>query len=259
MYSCLAFLKYKTMKSYIFTSVFLMLFCVSLNAQNGTNVSRLSKNDWSSILRGNQALATKKRDDIELRGSPFIKDEWLKGAVIVSDSLFSENNHSFKLDVAEHEIWIQADNKDPMILTDARITGLDLKVGDTTLNFRKWLIPSDGKNMARFVQVLFKGNRFALCKYVQKEFVPSNYVDKGVAVVGRNYDFYETAIAYYTLNDKKQLRKVNLKRGDLFKLDNALVEKNREAIDAFCKENAISNPLDEEDAVDLVRFLDNLK
>lgn len=247
------------MKSFIFVSAFLTLFCASLNAQSETNIGRLSKNDWSSIMKGNQPLATKKREDVEVRGTPFLKDEWLNGSVIVSDSLFSENNHSFKLDVAEHEIWIQADNKDPMILTDARITGLDLKVGDTTLHFRKWLIPSDKKNNVRFVQVLYKGSRFALCKYVQKEFLAANYVDKGVAVVGRNYDSYETSTAYYTLNDKKQLRKVSLKRGDLFKVDNALVEKNREKINDFCKENAISNPLDEEEAVDLVRFLESLK
>lgn len=247
------------MKRYISAFLLLTLLYTPLNAQNGTNFGRLSKNDWGSILRGTQALTTKKREDIELRGTPFIKDEWLKGAVIVSDSLFSENSYKLKLDVAEHEIWIQTDKNEPMILTDARITGLDLIVGDTTLNFRKWDIPNGKNNKSRFVQVLFKGSRFALCKYVQKEFLAANYVDKGVAVVGRNYDSYETATAYYTLNDKKQLRKVSLKRGDLFKLDNALVDKNREAIDAFCKENAISNPLDEEDAVDLVRFLDNLK
>ena len=247
------------MKSYIFAAVLLTFFCAVLNAQSGTNIGRLSKNDWSSILKGNQPLKTKKSEEVEVRGTPFLKDEWLKGSVIVSDSLFSENNNSFKLDVAEHEIWIQADNKDPMILTDVRITGLDLKVGDTTLNFRKWLIPEDKKNVSRFVQVLYKGSRFALCKYVKKEFMPANYVDKGVVVVGRNYDSYETSTVYYTLNDKKQLRKVSLKRGDLFKLDYALVEKNKATIDDFCKENAISNPLDEEDAADLVRFLDNLK
>ncbi len=241
--------------------LFLTFLCISatLNAQNSVNLSRLSANDWSSVLRGNQPMMTKKRENIELRGTPFVFDEWQKGAVIVSDSFFSENQNKYKLDVSEHEIWIQTTKGEPMILTDARITGLDLSMGDKTLNFRKLLIPDDKKNNQRFMQVLFKGNRFALCKFVNKEFIPANGVDKGVAVVGRMYDSYESSTAYYTINEKKQLKKVQLKRNDLYKLDYALVEKNREAINAFCRENDISNPLNEQDAIDLVRFLDELK
>ena len=220
----------------------------------------MSRNDWNSILRGNQPLITQKREDIELRGTPFVFDEWLKGSVVVFDSLFSENNNLFKLNVSEHEIWIQAAKGEPLILTDARIVGLDLNKGDSVLHFRKMPIQtSDKKTTIKFAQVLYKGNRFALCKYVNKEFIAADGVEKGLVTVGRFYDSYQTTTTYYTIDDKRNFRKVQLKRNDLYKLDFPLVEKNRDAVNQFCKENDISNPLDEQDAIDLTRFLDNLK
>ena len=66
-------------------------------------------------------------------------------------------------------------------------------------------------------------------------------------------------LRFYILNDKKQFRKISLKKNDIYHANTALVNKNREAIIAFCKENDISNPLDEDDAIELVKYLDTIK
>ena len=75
------------MKPFIYILTFLYVFTV-LSAQNTTNLNRLIATDWSSLLRGNQPMMTKKRENIELCDTPFVFDEWQKGAVIVSDSFF---------------------------------------------------------------------------------------------------------------------------------------------------------------------------
>jgi hypothetical protein len=240
-----------------------LIFCLFLvyfaQAQNNLNLNKLSRHDWSSIMRGNQPLQTKKSDNIELRGTPFVFDKYEKGIILVSDTVYAENGITFKLNAEDNEIWMQKDGKDELVLFEKRITGLDLFVGNDTHRFRKLLLPDVKKNPLRFVEVLYRGTNCLLLKSTEKAFEAADYVDKGVAVVGRNYDNYATTITYYIVNEKKVFRKVGLKKNDMYKANLALVEKNRDAINAFCKEQKISNPLEEDDAIELLEFIDNLR
>jgi hypothetical protein len=242
--------------------IFTLLISFKTQAQtpsSTTNVSRLSRNDWSSILKGNQPLMTKKRSDIELRGTPFYKEEWESGSVMLSDSLFTQDNTlKFKLNLEDNEIWVLA-NKEEKVLTDKRIVGLDLDIGIKTLKFRKVKIPDVKNDPFRFVKVLFEGTNLRLYKHIKKEFVESNAVDKGLVVTGKDYDSYETVIDYYTVNERQLTRKIALKRGDLFKANPTLVEKNRDTLKRFCDEHEISSSLDEKELVQLITFLDTLK
>jgi hypothetical protein len=246
------------MKSYIFL---LFLFLAGFaNAQKPElNYAKLSRNDWGSIMRGNQPLTTKKSSDVELRGTPFVYDTYEKGIVIVSDSLHSQTEFKLKLNAEDNEIWIMNDKNEELVLTDKRITGLDLIVANDTHSFRKVVLPDVKIKPNRFVEVLYGGTNFTLIKHTEKLFEAANAVDKGVAVIGRNYDAYLTTVSYYILTAKKVFKKIALKKNDIYKADLALVEKNRDAINAFCKEQKISNPLEEEDAIDLVEFIDKLK
>ena len=252
------------MKSIIISFLFSTFIIVaSAKAQTpaapATNYNNLSRNDWGSIMRGNQPMKTKKSNDIELRGTPFVYDTYESGVVIVSDSLQSQNDFKFKLNVEDNEIWILNDKKAELVLTDKRIMGLDLTVGGKNHSFRKTKLPDVKGAVNRFVEILFNGNNYTLIKHVDKIFEPANAVDKGVAVIGRNYDSYIKMVSFYILNENKQFRKISLKKNDIFHANSALVNKNRDAINAFCKENGISNPLDEDDAIELVKYLDTLK
>jgi hypothetical protein len=245
------------MKSF---SLFFCLFLVQFtNAQNNLNLNKLSRHDWSSIMRGNQPLQTKKSDNIELRGTPFVFDAYQNGIILVSDTLYAENGINFKLNAEDNEIWMQKDGKEELVLTESRITGLDLFVGSDTHRFRKLRLPDVKKNPLRFVEVLYRGTNCLLLKNTEKVFEAADYVDKGLAVMGRNYDNYATSVSYYVVNEKKIFRKISLKKNDIYKANLPLVEKNRDAINAFCKEQKISNPLEEEDAIDLLEFIDKLK
>jgi hypothetical protein len=260
----LAFFKIcKVMKTVIilFFSNFLFLV-VKINAQtspSSSNIGRLSKNDWSSILRGNQPLITKKKSDVELRGTPFLLDTWENGSLILSDTSFFKNNVKFKLNLEDNEIWIQLENKEELVLVDKRILGVDFVKHDDTLSIRKVLLPDVKSNPQRFVQMLYNGKNFTLIKKTDKEFQEANGINKGVAVIGRDYDSYTTVSNYYILNDKKQYRRIALKKKDIYQANLSLVNNNRDVINTFCKENNIFNPLEEEDAIELVRFLDTLK
>jgi hypothetical protein len=242
--------------------IFFLFIAFKTQAQtpsSSTNVSRLSKNDWGSILKGNQPLMTKKKDDVELRGTPFYKDEWESGSVVLFDSTFTDDpSLKFKLDLETYEIWILA-NKEEKILTDSRIMGLDLDIGIKILKFRRMKIPDLKKEEIPFVKVLFEGTNLKLYKYIKKEFLEANAVNKGIVVTGRDYDSYETIIDYYTINERRQVRKIGLKRGELYKTQPTLVEKNREAIKKFCDEQEISSALNEKELVQLVTYLETLK
>lgn len=232
----------------------------SAQAQNtALNYGRLTGNDWTSIMRGNQPLMTKRTANTELRGTPFVYDTYNKGAIIVSDSLQSDNESAFKLNAADNEIWILQKTKDELVLIDKRITGLDLIVNNETHSFRKIVLPDVKNNPSRFVEILFKGNHFMLIKHIEKTFEAANAVDKGVGMVGRNYDAYLTATHYYILNHKNIYKRVALRKGDLYKVNPPLIDKNRDAITKFCKDNQISNPLEEADAIELMEYLDKLE
>ena len=242
--------------------IFFLFIAFKTQAQtpsSSTNVARLSKNDWGSILKGNQPLMTKKKENVELRGTPFYKDEWESGSVVLFDSTFTEDpSLKFKLDLETYEIWILA-NKEEKILTDSRILGLDLDIGIKILKFRRMKIPDLKKEEIPFVKVLFEGTNLKLYKYIKKQFLEANAVDKGLVVTGRDYDSYETIIDYYTVNERQQVRKIGLKRGELYKAHPTRVEKNREALKKFCDEQDISSSLNEKELVQLVTYLETLK
>lgn len=246
----------------IFFSCF--AFSLTLKAQSQKpllNTASLSRNDWGSILKGSQALQTKKQTEFELRGSPFIEDKYKKGIIILSDTIKSPDDLAFmvKINAEDHEIWLMGEKNQELTFTDKRITGVDVIAGKDTQYFRKVFLPDTKEKTARFVEILYGGVNFSLIKYIEKKFEPANAVDKGLGVVGRNYDSYITTTSYYIFTSKKIYKKIALKRGELYKVNTELVEKNRDAINDFCKKNQISNPLEETDAIELMEFLDGLK
>ena len=238
--------------------LFLLTTSQSLRAQNDSNLGRLSKNDWSSILRGNQPLMTRK-GEAELRGTPFLIDQWAEGALVVSDSLIYNNKvNRYKLNVENQEIWIRLENKDSLVLTDSRIVGLNLYTDFSTLNFIKIQFPDDKKQPTRFVQILFKGTKFSLGKCYSKKFSPANAIDKGIIVVGKVYDSFDEYTSFYLINEKNEEQKVALKKSAFLKLYAPLSEKQKERLDTFCKNNKISNTLEEKEAIALVQYLDSI-
>lgn len=247
------------MKSYVFAFM-LILYFVEGFAQTTTtnNLARLSANDWSSVMRGNQPLMTTKNPEVELRGHPFVFEEWKEGSIILKDSSRSNDKRlKFKLNAEESEIWVLGVDKTERILTDPRIIGLELKEKDAVLTYFKRVLPEIP--MARYVQIILEGPTFSLVKHTQKKFLKADYTDKGVAVVGRKYDSYEITESFYIIETDKKTTKIKLSKSEILKATATISRPKREEILIFCKENDISNPINEDDAAVLLAFIDGLK
>jgi hypothetical protein len=248
--------------NFFFYCFFLLFIPDSGHSQNpnpSLNYNKLSRNDWSSILKGNQPLMTKRPDDVELRGSPFVFETYEKGSVIISDSLQSQNDFKFKMNAEDDEIWILTDKEEELVLQDRRIIGLDLIIGNKMHSFRKAFLPDIKNKPFRYVEVLYNGNNFSLIKSIDKTFEEANAIDKGVTIIGRNYNNYKTAISYYIKNDKKGYKKISLKKADIYKVNLPIYNKYRDTINSFNKAQNLSSPLDEAEAVVLIAFIDTLK
>ncbi|MBL7815543.1 MAG: hypothetical protein JNL70_11045 [Saprospiraceae bacterium] len=248
------------MKSTILLA-FSLFLCFQTQAQTspGSSMSRLSRNDWNSILRGTQSLTTTRNPEVELRGHPFSMDDWRLGSIILKDSSQSEDKTlRFKLNVEDSEIWVQVPDKPEHILTDNRIVGLILNVKDTFVEYRKFVLP-ESPTTPRFAQIIYSGKNFTLVKYIKKTFIKADYVDKGLAVVGRKYDSYEAEESYLVIGTDTKTSKIKLSKGDILKATASVSRAKREEILTFCKENDISNPLDEADAALMMSYIDKLQ
>ncbi len=246
------------MKSNIFTIICILL-CLQNHAQTATNVSRLSRNDWSSVMKGNQPLMTQKNPDVELRGHPFATDEWYDGTVMLKDSSgLDDPSSKFKLNVENSEIWVLLSDKSEYVLTDNRIVGLKLYKLDKVITYRKYQLP-ESPTVLQFAQVIYDDAHYSLVKYVKKKFVPADYVDKGVAVIGKKYDSFDEQKAYYIIAPDKKATKISLSKGDILKATAAVSRPKREEILEYCKENDIRNPINEEDAALMLAFINKLK
>lgn len=233
----------------------------SVTAQSsnpGLNYARLSRNDWSSILKGQQPLMTKHQEDIELRGTPFLYEIYLPGALIISDSFLVEDNFNFKLNLEDNEIWIEKDNKQELVLIDHSITGLNLKVDDKVHSFRKYLLPGEGKNILKYAEVLYQGAQYTFLKNTVKKFEPANAVNKGVAIIGKTYDSYTTTEEYYIRYGQRPFNRIVLKRAEIYRANLDMVKANRDNINAFSIQHHFNSVLSEADAIKLLVFLDSL-
>lgn len=233
----------------------LALLCILLSSEV-TAQSTLNNLD-PRILRGNQPLMPRGNNEIEIKGHPFSTDEWQSGSIILQDSSRSEDlKLKFKLNVEDSEIWVLSPDKTERILTDTRIAGLILIRLDTIVEYRKFLLPEE--TSPRFAQVIHNGKNFTLIKYQKKTFVKANYTDKGLVVVGNKYDTFESVEAYYLLSQNKKGMKINLSKGDILKATASVSRPKREEILQYCKENDIRNPLNEEDAILMLTYIDGL-
>ena len=249
------FSKNKIMKSIILAMLCVLLSIESFAQSLGTGTIN---NVDPRILRGNQPYKPNQTREIELRGHPFTTEEWHEGSVILRDSSRSvDPKLKFKLNVEDSEIWVMQPDKSERVLTDERIVGLELKIADKVIEYRKVLLPESPTSL-RFAQIIHAGTRYSLVKYIKKTFLKADYIDKGLTVVGRKYDSFESVEAYYIISSDKKASKIKLSKGEILKATAAVSRAKQDQILEYCKENDIRNPINEEDAVLMLAFIDKL-
>jgi hypothetical protein len=238
-----------------------LFWTTSLTAQSSNpalNYSRLSRNDWSSILKGQQPLMTKRQDETEVRGTPFLYESYHPGSLIISDSFLVDDDFKFKLNLEDNEIWIDRGKDQELVLIDKRITGLHLTVDQKMHTFTLHVLPGDKKGSLKYVEVLFQGPHYTLIKNTVKKFEPANAVNKGVAIIGKSYDSYLTTEEFYIRFGQSPFKRISLKRAEIYRANLQLINTNRDSINAFCIQHHFTSLLSEADAIKLVSFLDSL-
>ena len=244
-----------------FMKITLLLFftCFSLISNAQTEPDRainnnISDKDWNNVLYGGQPLVT--HNVKKVRGTPFVYDTYLKGTVILNDSLRSPENH-FKLDAYKNEIWLKKEDGTEIILTHPRVVGLTLQKEGVIHNYRRLVLPSATDRVRKFVELFYAGT-ITLVKEYQKKF--SSADDSSTKVLnGEDEDVFETKEIYYLVDESGSLRRLRLKLDDLYDLFPSLVKKYKSELDAFGKGKSISKNLTETEVISLLNFISELK
>ena len=223
-----------------------------------SNLAIMSGDDWKRVMRGNQPITTTDNRGVELRGTPFVFDDWTLGTLILNDSVRTNGeNLLFKLDVEKSEIRFFEERRIERILDNSRITGLELKHNGVVHVYKKMTL-AEFPNALRFVEVLSKGAAYTLVKYSKKVFAKANAVERGPVTVGQPYDSYDLTQGYYIVEKRNKSTKIKLNKSDIFKVATNIYRPKKAEIDAFCKENSISGTLDESQAVKLIAYLNKI-
>ena len=240
--------------------ILLCFFATSLSAQTdfANSIQHLTSADWASIMRGRQYLPTRTKTDFELRGHPFLFDTWDVGASQLRDSSVMTVDAGFKLNVEDHEIWTKGKENREYVLTDERIVALQLTRADGKHVFKRIQSPLD-KSLF-WGEIKFDGARYVLIKQVKKKFLEANYIDKGIAVSGRNYESFDTSEFWFILTkNKSKMLPIKLKRRDFTRIAGLTDDADLKAFRDFCSTKDIGSDLEEDDAVEVLEYLDKLK
>jgi hypothetical protein len=247
----------------------IFLFCLIqygplIFAQDG-KIDNATMNSFSKLDNIKSLLSTKARNVTPfdnryegVKGSPFIHTDWLEGRLILADSTLVKNRMLYKFDAMKNEIWVQSLTGQEHILYNRDVISLDLIQKDgKKIKFRKFKMPQS-QDRHHFTIGLFEGKNWFLAKEIKKIFRASNLEDKGIVTVGNAYDWFEDQVTFYLRKEDFEAKKVSLKKNDI--VEAAQLSKNNLFLaNQFCNEKGLKGKLTEEQAIELVGYLDILK
>ena len=240
----------------------LLFSSLMLSAQINTPATKLntmSTTDWNNVFSGLQPLVTPKFN--EVKGSPFLYDQYLLGAVYLTDSVRSPGLNKFKLNIFDNEIWLQKDSisKAEIILTNPRLVGLVLTKDGITHTFKRLALPSVNTTPVRKFAEIFYCGSLTLIKETQKEYLKSDRSDQSVLNGNSDQSSFETKEIYYLADENGSIKKVRLRLTDILELYPTVVMKHKVNIDHFCKSKNINKSLTETQLVDLLNYLSSIR
>jgi hypothetical protein len=141
-------------------------------------------------------------------GSPYLYDDW--GRLWIDSMENKPVKHSMvydaNLDLEKNLLIIRARDGKTFTPESRDIQAFHIVKNDVAAYF----ISVNAAGRSQFMQLLAKG-KYSLVKATKIKFERANFVDKGVAQTGHNYDEYKRAYTYFLLKDGI-LTKVSLKR-----------------------------------------------
>lgn len=192
-----------------------------------------------------------------VKGTPFLNEDWLEGKLVLADSVLVKNKMLFKFDVLNNEVWIKYKTDEEHILYNRELLTLELFHNDgKKTKFIKFKLP-ENENRHHFSMAIFEGKSFILVKDMKKIFRKSNLEDKGFVTVGHAYDWFEEQANFYVRKGSDITTKVSLKKADIMEAAR-LSRPHTVLVEKYCKEHNLKGKLTEEEAMQLVGYMNIL-
>jgi len=149
-----------------------------------------------------------------VHGNRYLFEDFAHGFVVnAQGTLFANPTYLYDYDKMGGGIMLSVNNGAVSQLDDAQIKTITLfGNGDKTYVLTKVPLIDNG----HYVQVLSSGAKYNIYKATQTNFVKSDYVNRGVASHGNDYDEFVDDFTYYVLDvPGNQLQKISLKKKSL--------------------------------------------
>ena len=192
-----------------------------------------------------------------VKGTPFWCADWTNGTLQLKDSVYAKNLKNFKFDLVNNEVWVKTPEGGDRILFSKEILSLNITRPDgQKLLLKKMKLPESATRNYHYLSVLlFEGQHFTLVKDMKKVFRKANLEDKGIVTFGNAFDWFEDITTYYIQRDKEKFAEIGLKRGNFIEL----MDKSRQKeVEKFCKDKGLRGKLTDDEAVELVRFMEGM-
>lgn len=236
------------------TFVLGLSLCLPLFGQSLGNVEK-QQNLEALGQTGNQGIVRTFDNRYEgVRGTPYLFNDWVKGAVILRDSTMIDDVF-LQYDAYQGELLAKRNNKEAITIDKNQVRGF--RIGKPGIkNFShfskaQYLDEFQEAEPEQFVQILYDGPS-ALYALHKKGLIKANY--KGAYSAGKAYDeFTKTSTQYYLRSPEGIFVKVKPTKKDLLKIFSSDQKKVKEFIE--------KNNLVLEESTDLVKvamFYDQL-
>lgn len=227
--------------------LFTLLLIASLTSVNSQAQSVFKDTDIDKYI---SSVPIPKNNEINLVGSPYASDDFMKG-IAIKDGLTIARNIGLRYNANKDVFEI----KKTFVLTDdqARLLKktdeISLKINNDSFVF---LAPSAINNAQGYFVLLYKGEQLTLYKKIKKEYLPAQ---KAYSSMTKPVPpSYKKKLIYYIANNEGLLTELSSSKKK--KADGLSVDYKKE-IKAFVKENKI-NVNKEKDLIKLAEYVDSL-
>jgi hypothetical protein len=251
------------MKKYLFILVCMVSITFSRAQTAVPSADNASMNSFAktdelkrSLIPSRQATGFDNRYE-GVKGSPFLFEDWLEGALTLNDSAVVRDKMQYKFELINNTIWLKLGTGEERILYNKELLALELTAKDGRKYVIKKVKLPDVTEKNHFSIVLFENEQYTLVKDMKKIFRKANLEDKGIVTVGNAYDSFEEITKYYLkAGGKTYFEEINLKKSKLM----ALMPKSHEKmIEKYCDQQDISGKLKDAEAVKLLAYFSSLK
>jgi hypothetical protein len=217
------------------------------NYANQQNIETLGGGDINGMVM------TLNKEYEGVRGTPFLSDQWARGAVSFRDGKTHENL-PLKLDLYANEVLYKRPAGDSVFLNTRNIRQLTI-IDDATgasLLFKNQPFSSDAqfKPKSDFYQVIYEGKSGFYLKR-RKSILKANYT--GAYNEGRAYDEFVNESIYYLRKPDNSLEKIKLNKSSVL---SALKDKQSQVKSFVSKEKLALK--EEADVVKVLEYYDSL-